>query len=213
MQTERLISHLTAGLKPVRRRSLGGDAALLGLAGAAELALVLGLGAMRPDMPVAMGQPSFWWKLGSLGLIAGIGGAVALLSLDPARSPRWGLRWVAGLIVLCLAAGWIVDTSGAALPGLAARLRWRDGLACVAQMAALSVPALIGLGLLMRRGAATDAGGTALASGISAGAWGAFVFVFACPFDDPLYLAVWYALGCGVVAGAARLLLPLLARW
>ena len=213
MRTDRLISHLATGLKPVRRRSPGGDAALLALAGAAELALVLGLGAVRPDMPVAMEQPSFWWKLASLGVIAAVGTAVAVLSLDPVRSPRRGLRWLAALIVVCLAAGWIVDPSGAGLPGLAARLRWRDGLACVAQMAALSVPAVIGIGLLMRRGAATDAGGTALASGIAAAAWGAFVFVFACPYDDPLYLAVWYALGCSVVTGAARLLLPRLARW
>lgn len=59
MRTDRLISYLAAGLKLVRRRSLASDLALLGLAGAAEPAVVLGLGAMRPDMPVAMEQPSF----------------------------------------------------------------------------------------------------------------------------------------------------------
>jgi hypothetical protein len=37
--------------------------------------------------------------------------------------------------------------------------------------------------------------------------------VFACPFDDPLYIAVWYALGCGLVAGFTRLVLPRLTRW
>ena len=60
MRADRLISHLAAGLKLVRRRSLGGDTALLGLAGAVELAVVLGLGAMRPDISVAMEQPSFF---------------------------------------------------------------------------------------------------------------------------------------------------------
>ncbi len=213
MRTDRLVDRLAGDLKPVRRRSAGGDAAILGLAGAVELALVLGLGMMRPDMPVAMQQPSFWWKLGSLGVIAGVSGIVAVLSFDPVRSPRRGLRWLMALVALCLAAGWLIDASGAGLPALAARLRWRDGLGCVAKMAALSVPAVIGLGLLMRRGAATDAGGTALASGVAAAAWGAFVFVFACPFDDPLYIAVWYAVGCGLVTGFARTVLPRLARW
>ncbi len=213
MRTEQLVDRLAGDLKPVRRRSAGGDAAILGLAGAVELAVVLGLGLMRPDMPAAMQQASFWWKLGSLGVIAGVSGLIAVLSFDPARSPRRGLRWLVALVAVCLAAGWFIDASGAGLPALAARLRWRDGLGCVGKMAALSVPAVIGLGLLMRRGAATDAGGTALASGVAAAAWGAFVFAFACPFDDPLYIAVWYAVGCGLVAGFARAVLPRLARW
>ena len=213
MRTEQLVDRLAGDLKPVRRRSARGDAAILGLAGAVELALVLGLGLMRPDMPAAMQQRSFWWKLGSLGVIAGVSGVVAVLSFDPVRSPRRGLRWLVALVAVCLAAGWFIDASGAVLPDLAARLRWRDGLGCVAKMAVLSVPAMIGLGVLMRRGAATDAGGTALASGVAAAAWGAFVFVFACPFDDPLYIAVWYGVGCGLVTGLVRAVLPRLARW
>jgi len=213
MPTDRLVNRLVDNLKPVRRRSAAGDAALLALAGAAELALFLGLGFMRTDMPMAMGQPSFWWKLGSLGVIALVGAAVAVLSFDPVASPRRGLRWLVALIAVCLAAGWFVDAARAGLPALLDRLHWQDGLGCVAKMTALSVPAVVGFGLLMRRGAATDAGGTALASGIAAAAWGAFVFVFACPFDDPLYIAVWYALGCGLVTGFARLALPRLARW
>ena len=213
MRTDQLVDRLAGDLKPVRRRSAGGDAAILGLAGAVELALVLGLGLMRPDMPTAMQQPSFWWKLGSLGVIAGVSGVVAVLSFDPVRSPRRGLRWLLALVAVCLAVGWFIDASGAGLPALAARLRWRDGLGCVAKMVVLSVPAVIGLGLLMRRGAATDAGGTALASGVAAAAWGAFVFVFACPVDDPLYIAAWYAVGCGLVTGFVRAVLPRLARW
>ena len=60
MRTDQLVDRLAGDLKPVRRRSAGGDAAILGLAGAVELALVLGLGLMRPDKPMAMQQPSFW---------------------------------------------------------------------------------------------------------------------------------------------------------
>ncbi len=118
------------------------------------------------------------------------------------------------LAALCLATGWLIDAAGAGgLPALLERLRWRDGLGCVAKMMALSVPAVVGFCLLMRHGAATDVGGTTLASGIAAAAWGAFVFVFACPIDDPLYIAVWYAVGCGLVTASARLVLPRLARW
>ena len=181
--------------------------------GGVELGLLLGLGLMRPDMPMAMHLPSFWWKLVSLGLIALVSGAVAILSLDPIRSPRRGLRWVFALIALSLTTGWVIDAARDGYSVLLTRLDWRDGLQCLCKMVALSVPAVIALGLLMRRGAPTDQAGTALASGFAAATWGAFVFVFACPFDDPFYVFVWYSLGCGTVALFARIALPRLTRW
>jgi hypothetical protein len=67
--------------------------------------------------------------------------------------------------------------------------------------------------LLMRRGAPTDTRGTSLLVGLAAAAWGAFVFVFACPFNDPLYIAVWYSVGCGTVTLLSRFVLPRLAHW
>jgi hypothetical protein len=213
MQTEPLINRLSSGLKPVRRRSAPRDALSLAVLGAVELALFLAVGMMRPDMPLAMERPSFWWKLASVGLIAVVSGAVAVLSLDPVRSPRRGLRWTGVLVALCLADGWVLDASQPGVAALLTRLDWVEGLKCVGEMVALSLPAVVGLGVLMRRGAPTDPGGTALAVGLAAAAWGAFVFVFACPIDDPLYVAVWYSIGCGAVALSARLALPRLTRW
>jgi hypothetical protein len=180
---------------------------------AIELGLFLGLGMMRPDMPIAMELPSFWWKLGSLGVIALVGASVAIVSFNPVETPRHGLRWLVAIIAFCLATGWAIDASVDGLPALVIRLNWRGGLVCVYEMVILSIPAVIALGLLIRRGAPTDMGGTSLAAGIAAAAWGAFVFVFACPYDDPLYIAVWYAVGCGLVAAIARLVLPRFTRW
>ncbi|WP_264815971.1 DUF1109 domain-containing protein, partial [Acidomonas methanolica] len=62
-------------------------------------------------------------------------------------------------------------------------------------------------------GAPVDARGTAWAVGVTAAAFGALAFALACPFDDPLYLAVWYSVACGVVTLATRLILPILTRW
>ncbi len=213
MAIDRLVDRLVKDLKPVRRHSAGADALVLAVLCLVELALFLGLGAMRPDISMAMGLPSFWWKLGSLGLIALTGGAVAIISFDPVNSPRRGLRWLAASAAVCLAIGWLIDASREGLPALTARLNWHDGVQCVSKMVLLSAPAVIGLGLLMRRGAPTDTGGTALTVGVAAAAWGAFVFVFACPYDDPLYIAVWYIVGCGIVTMVARLILPPLTRW
>jgi len=208
-----LIDRLVTGLRPVRRRSVLVDAVIVVALCVVELAAFLGLGAARPDMPLGMAHPSFWWKLGSLGLISLVGGIVAILSFDPVRSPRRGLRWLAIIVALCLVAGWVIDASHQGMAAIAGRLKWQEGVLCASQIVALSLPPLLGLGLLMRRGAATDTGGTALAVGITAAAWGAFVFVFACPSDDPLFIAVWYVVGCGLVTSVVRLLLPPLTRW
>ena len=213
MRDRELADRLAASLVPVRRRSARFDMAAIALLCTAQLALVLGLGMVRPDMAAAMARPSLWWKFGSLGLLALIGGATAILSFDPVVSPRRGLRWLALALAACLAAGVLIDASGEGFAALGARLDWRGGVQCAAKMVLLSLPALFGMGLLMRRGAATEPGPTSLAVGAAAAAWGAFVFVFACPHDDPFYIAVWYAVGCGLVSLAARLLLPVLTRW
>jgi hypothetical protein len=213
MRTDALIDRLANELKPVRRRTALADAFALVALCAVELGLFLVMGMARSDMSMAMHFPSFWWKLASLGLIGLLSGTVAIISLDPARSPRRGLRWIVALIAVCFASGWLLDASRDGLSTLISRLDWLDGVQCLYKMVVLSIPAVIGLGLLMWRGAPTDHAGTALAAGLAAAAWGAFVFVFACPFDDPLYVAVWYSLGCGAVTLFARLTLPRLTRW
>ena len=213
MRTESLVDRLSRDLRPVKRRSIAREVLLLFLLAVVELADFLGMGFMRPDMPVAMEAPSFWWKLTSMGLIAVLGAGVAILSADPVRSPRRGLRWILVCIVAILASGWLIDASGSGLADLVRRLDWSQGLQCVWQMIVLSIPPAIALGVLIRRGAPTDRAGTALAAGLSSAAWGAFVFVFACPSDDPLYIAVWYTVGCSIVTILGRAILIRLSRW
>jgi hypothetical protein len=122
MRTESLVDRLSQDLRPVRRRNIAREALLLLLLGVVEVAAFLGMGFMRPDMPAAMAAPSFWWKLASMGLIAVLGAGVAILSADPVRSPRRGLRWILVCIVAILASGWLIDASGNGLADLARRL-------------------------------------------------------------------------------------------
>jgi hypothetical protein len=213
MRTESLVYRLSRDLRPVKRRSIAREVLILFLLAVVEVAAFLGMGFMRPDMPVAMEAPSFWWKLTSMGLIAVLGAGVAIMSADPVRSPRRGLRWILVCIVAILASGWLIDASGSGLADLVHRLDWSHGLQCVWKMIALSIPPAIALGVLIRHGAPTDRAGTALAAGLSSAAWGAFVFVFACPSDDPLYIAVWYTVGCSIVTILGRAILIRLSRW
>ena len=72
MSNESLILDLSANLVPVRRRRMLREAGLVLALGAAELALFLGLGIMRPDMGHMPASPYLMWRLGSLAVLAGI---------------------------------------------------------------------------------------------------------------------------------------------
>lgn len=214
MSSERTIDRLVSDLAPVRPTSLRRGALVLGALCIAEVALFVLLGQTRPDIDHAMLLPSFWWKLGSMAVLALIGAVAALRSFVPTESPRRGLRLFAIVTALVLVAGWAIDvwqTGGGS--ALAERLMWHHGLACVFAMVVLSLPPAIALAVMMRRGAPVDRGASAWAAGLASAAWGTAVFVLNCPHDDPLYLAFWYVVGCVLIAFATRQVLLLVARW
>ena len=204
-----LIDSLAAGLTPVRHRTALRDEMAFAALAVVEVAVYLALRGMRPDMPVAMGHMAFWWKAVSLLVLAVIAVATTIAALDPARSPRRGLRSLAAAAAVAVAVGWGVDAARGGSAGLIARLDWRDGLDCIAFVIGCALPALGALALLMRRGASTDPRGAATA----AAAWGGVVFTLDCPHDDPFYIAVWFAAAIAIVMVIAHLVLPRLTRW
>jgi hypothetical protein len=212
-----LIDALVADLGPVQPRRWQREAALLAALGLFEILLFIALRGVRPDLHDAMGATPFWWKSGSLAIIVGIAATAALISLDPASTtPRrlsrlwWALALAAPLL---LALGWLVDAGASGRAALLARLAWQDGLDCLINITLLSVPPVVALGLMMRHGAPAQPGRTALAAGLAAAGFGAFVFAFHCSHDDPLYVAIWYGGAVAAVAALARLVLPRLTRW
>jgi hypothetical protein len=213
MSSDSLVNQLAGDLKPVRPRRFWRDITIIASICIAEIIVFFALGAVLPGMPMRLHQPTFWWRLVSLGLIAVISGVPAILSFGPTYSPRRALRWICVVIVICLLPGLWINADPVELESLIRRIDWRHGIECAAEMIALSIPPVIGLGVLMRHGAPTDRAWSALLVGIAAAAWGAFVFAFACPFNDPLYIAVWYGSGCGTITLLSRALLPRLARW
>lgn len=213
MPNDGLIESLVAELKPVRQLPRWAKWATLAGLAALQVVLVVAVRGMRPDMPIAMAHPSIWWKGGSLAIIALISAVAAVRSFVPTENARPGLRMLIPAVAVALGIGWLIDAGSAGFGSVIARLDWKNGLACMMQVVLLSTPAIVLLGLMMRRGAATDPKATALAVGFAAASWGAFVFVFICPHDDPLYTAVWYSISVAAIAGVGREVLPLLTRW
>ncbi|MBB3911863.1 NrsF family protein [Sphingomonas desiccabilis] len=208
MSNEALISGLSSELAPVRRRSMVREGALVLALCAVELALFLSLGVMRPDMNHVAGSPYLMWRVGSLGLLAVFACVLAVRSFSPTARPRQGLMLACAVAVLAIAASAFVAPEGVSDRALLDRIDPASGVKCATSIFVLSLPIAALLGALMRRAAPTQPRLSALASGIAAGACGAFVFAFCCPFNDPLYVVVWYSVGCAAVAGAARWRLP-----
>ncbi|QJU59418.1 DUF1109 domain-containing protein [Sphingomonas sp. AP4-R1] len=208
MSSERLIQDLSANLVPVRRRNVAREWALVLALAAIELVLILAMGAMRPDMGRAIGHPFMWWKLGSLALIVAASAITAIGSFTPTGTPRRGLAIVAGLAGLAAITGMMVQPAMPADMPVMERLAPLHGLGCMVSIILLALPMAALLAFILRRAAPTHIGGSALAVGLASASWGAFAFAFCCRANDPLYIAVWYALAGVVVAGGARALVP-----
>jgi hypothetical protein len=217
LHPDSMIDALVADLGAVQPRRAWHEAMVIGGLIAIELLLFVMLRDLRPNLPAMLTTPIFWWKSGSFGMIAVIAAAALLVSLDPATThqPRLAGLW-RGLAVLAptaLALGWLIDAGASGGAALLARLDWREGLDCLLSVWLLSLPLVLVFALLMRRGASTQPARSAAAAGLAAAGFGAFVFAFHCPHDDPLYVTVWYGGAVLAVAGVARLLLPRLTRW
>jgi|SRR5215469_20016 len=213
MKLDSLIERLAEDLAPVRPRRFWVDASIIALIAALELPLLFAVGNAQPGMRRMLTEPTMGWRLGSLGLIALVSGFLAIRSFYPTYSAQRPLRWLTLIIAICVAYGMVMAGSPASVASVIHRLNWPSGVDCAFKIVLLSIPPLIGLAVLGRSGAPTDLRRTPLLIGVAAAAWGAFVFVFDCPFDDPLYILVWYGLGCGIVMLLARLLLPRFVRW
>nr|WP_315380359.1 DUF1109 domain-containing protein [uncultured Sphingomonas sp.] len=208
MSNEALIADLSSDLVPVRRRSMVREGALLFALCGLELALAPATGLMRADMHHMGGSPYLMWRVGSLGLLAIAACVLAVRSFSPTARPRHGLMLACGLAVLAIVGGAAVTPAGMADRGLLDRINPASGMMCATSIFVLSLPIMALLGALMRRAAPTQPRRSALVAGIAAGTCGALIFAFSCPFNDPLYVVVWYSVGCAAVAAVARWCLP-----
>ena len=206
--TESLIHDLAADLAPVRRRSVSLEAGLLLALCAAELALVVMFGAMRPDMGRVVLSPYMAWKIGGLALLAGVSCTVAIRSFAPPAPSRRGLTLTLGLAALLVIGGaFVTSTADRGRPVLD-RLAPAHGLLCAVAIVTLAMPVVILLAVLMRRAAPVRPDRSAWAAGLAASTCGALIFTACCPVNDPLYIVVWYSTGVAVLTAAARWLLP-----
>lgn len=203
MRTDALIDMLARGAGPAPRglpaRRLA-PACAIGLAASVAMAI-----ALIGWLPAAMFEtPAPWIKLAytaSLALAAAwLVGRAARPAAPLGRPGRAVLA-----VVLVMGGGAAAALFGTAPADRMHALLGETWRVCAFNVLALSLPAL-GLALWAMKGLApTRLRLAGFASGLMAGAIGAFGYSLACPEASPAFVAVWYTLGVlltGLVGGA-----------
>lgn len=177
---------------------------------AVSVMLFLGVLGPRADFSAAIALP--WYPL-KIVILAGIAAAVlpameALGRPGARASAAWLLLPGALLGIAVVADVAILGTSGALM-----RLQGKNWLHCLSLVPLFAAAPLVAVIAAVRGGAATHPARAGFAAGLLSGAIGGFLYGIYCPDDSPLFVAVWYTLAIGLVAGIGALAGRFLCRW
>ncbi|MEW5864248.1 MAG: DUF1109 domain-containing protein [Pseudomonadota bacterium] len=213
MKTDELARLLATGVERVDRRAplrRAGIAVALGvlLAGA----LMAGWLGVRTTLGEDAGAPMLWVKFAFVAWLAAAGAIAALgLARPGVRLARAPVALAAPVLGMWVLAGIVL--AGADAPERATLLLGQTWSTCPFNIAVLSLPVLAAALWGMRGFAPTHLAWAGGASGLFAGAVGAFVYAFHCPELAAPFLGLWYVLGMLVPAALGALVGPRVLRW
>jgi hypothetical protein len=205
------LDRLVAELEPVRplrlSRGISTVAALMG----AAIVFILLIKGMRADLRAADPDPMFLLR-GGLLLLLGCASGYAVLSMASPAVGKPGQSWkmaVAAAALLPMTA-LVVAMLGR---GDVAMANCLYGLDCMAFSTLGALATAIPMVLWLRRGAPTSPARAGWLTGVASGGLGAFAYGLHCPFNDVVYIGLWYTLAVGFCAVVGRLVVPRLIRW
>ncbi len=205
------IAALVDDLEPVtvlnRRRPLATAAAIT----IAMIAIVALLRGVRPDVLAGNPDAMFLIRSGILLLLGG-GTAHAVLGMASPSVGKAYMNWQMALAVALLfpIVALIVALTGDM--GTAMSKMYTVGQ-CLMFSAIGAVATAAPMILHLRRGAPTSLSRAGWLVGVASGGLGAFAYNIHCPFNNVVYIGIWYTLAVGLCAVAGRLAVPRLIRW
>lgn len=211
MRTEELIRVLTAdGSKPV---TPVGYTLLRSLALGALLSTGLFLLILhpRPDIGQALLTVAFDFKL-----VVAIGVTVAsamLLMYAAVPTPTAERHWLLLVGPILLAAGIVIELATAPMDSWTRRLLGHNAAHCLSLVPLLSLPALACVFFGLRRAAPLRPSLAGAIAGLLSGGVGATLYALSCPDDSPLFVATWYSIAVGAVAGVSAIAGSRWLRW
>jgi len=205
------LDDLVNDLEPVRPFNMVRAIASVGAILAAAAALIILSKGMRADVMAGDPEPMFLIRAGLLLLLGG-GCGWAVLSMASPAVGKQGQSWKMALAAAALfpLAALVVAMTGRIEVAMS---NMRYGLDCMAFSGIGGLATAIPMVLSLRRGAPTNPERAGWLTGVAAGGLGAFAYGLHCPFNDVVYIGVWYSLAVGVCALLGRLIVPRLIRW
>jgi hypothetical protein len=205
------IQQLVDDLEPVRTlRPKQSMATSLIITGAILLLVTLWLGP-REDMMA--GKPDSMFLLrGGILLLLGLANGYAAIAMASPSVGRQGSGWQIALAAAALfpLAALIVAMSAGPADAMAAS---QTGLQCLRMSVMGGLATAVPMVMHLRRGAPTSPERAGWLTGIASGGLGAFAYGFHCPFNNIIYIGLWYTLAVGICAVIGRLVVPRLIRW
>jgi hypothetical protein len=214
MRTDELIKTLVAdyAARP-RPRPIGHGLVMAIIGGlaisAALFSITLGL---RPDIVSALGTWRFDMKLADNLVLVIVTTWVVLRLSRPTTTPPSAMRALvvpAFLLSAAVMYELVTVPASAWLP----RAMGMNGFVCLANIILLSILPFSAVVYALRQGAPMSPAVAGAAAGLLAGALGATVFAMHCMDDSPLFVAIWYTLGTGLMAMVGLLVGQYVLRW
>jgi hypothetical protein len=205
------ISTMVAELEPVRPLRMAHGMAAVGVLFAISIGSILLTIGPRADLLIMQFHPMFLLRAGLLLLLGG-GCGWAVLNMARPSVGHQGQSWkmaIASAALIPLAALLVTFTNGANV----AMANAYSGMQCMGYSALAGLATAIPMVFFLRRGAPTSAERAGWLTGVASGGFGAFGYGLHCPFNDVVYIGLWYTLAVGVCALVGRLVVPKLIRW
>jgi hypothetical protein len=206
--TNDLIRSLASEAGARRSASLQATFAVTGAASlACALLLVFSVIGIRHDFADMAVRMPFGFKLAYTGSLLAGTSVVALYAARPGAS---GAALFAVLpAVLLLACGVIFDPTAFPIMG-----KTNTAVAfCVSSILFLSLPAMIPMFAVMRKGAPTQPLFAGAVIGMLSASAGAVAYTLACKNDGTAFVAIWYAVACTIMAFIGAIVGHRTLRW
>jgi hypothetical protein len=205
------IEMMVAELEPVRAFRLSRGIIMVAALVSAAIVMILTIKGMRADLRAANPDPMFLLRAGLL-LLLGSASGFAVLSMASPAVGKPGQSWkmaLAAAALFPLAALILAMTGG----GGEAVHNFHYGLDCLKFSIIGALATAIPMVFWLRRGAPTSPNRAGWLTGVASGGLGSFAYGLHCPFNDVVYIGLWYTLAVGICAVIGRLIVPRLIRW
>jgi len=166
----------------------------------------------RPDLMLVAGDVRFLFKFVVTLSLALCSALLVWRLVRPGAPARLQIA-VLAFVPLVLAAGVLMEMMVLPVPSWGTRLIGSNGLVCLVSIPLFALPMLIAEIFALRQGAPTQPALAGVVAGLFAGGVAAAIYAAHCPDDSPLFVALWYSLGIGIVALAGGLAGRLALRW